>query len=215
MTFQFEDTRPDVSSETILEDLRLVATNLGITTLPQNKYRQLGRYSSFVVKKRFGSWNRALTAAGLHLNTSSLRLSDEDLFDNLRSAWIALGRQPRRGQMGPPVSRFGHQPYVRRFGSWLSAMRQFVASQGAPEAVVDLKPVGSDGANNRQPSLRLRFQVMQRDGFRCVNCGRSPATQPGLVLQVDHVIPFSKGGRTELANLRTACAACNLGKSDA
>lgn len=55
---------------------------------------------------------------------------------------------------------------------------------------------------------------MQRDGFRCVTCGRSPATHRGLVLHLDHEVPFSKAGRTEMANLKTVCADCNLGKGD-
>ena len=33
-------------------------------------------------------------------------------------------------------------------------------------------------------------------------------------LHVDHIKPVSKGGKTELSNLRTLCERCNLGKSD-
>ncbi len=59
--------------------------------------------------------------------------------------------------------------------------------------------------------LRLRFQVFTRDNFTCRYCGRIP---PQVSLQVDHVIPYSKGGATELGNLVTACSECNMGKSD-
>lgn len=130
MKFQFEDTRPEIASESILDDLRRVAEELGMRRVPQNRYRESGRFSSFLVKKRFGSWNRALTAAGLDLDDSRRHIPDDELFDNLRAAWIALGRQPRKGEMAPPVSRFGHDPYIRRFGGWLAAMRAFVDSQG-------------------------------------------------------------------------------------
>jgi hypothetical protein len=37
---------------------------------------------------------------------------------------------------------------------------------------------------------------------------------PDVALEVDHVIPESRGGATELGNLKTACWACNSGKSD-
>lgn len=58
----------------------------------------------------------------------------------------------------------------------------------------------------------LRYDVMRRDGFRCVLCGNS--VEDGYKLHVDHIIPISRGGQTELSNLRTLCERCNLGKSD-
>lgn len=58
----------------------------------------------------------------------------------------------------------------------------------------------------------LRYNVMQRDGFRCVLCG---ATQEdGVKLHVDHIKPIAKGGKTEMSNLRTLCDRCNFGKRD-
>ena len=59
-------------------------------------------------------------------------------------------------------------------------------------------------------SQSLRYDVMRRDGFRCVLCGRSASD--GVQLHVDHIQPVSKGGKTELSNLRTLCQDCNLGK---
>jgi 5-methylcytosine-specific restriction endonuclease McrA len=56
--------------------------------------------------------------------------------------------------------------------------------------------------------------VLRRDRFRCVTCGRSPATDLGCVLHVDHVVAFSREGKTREDNLRTLCDDCNLGKSD-
>ena len=56
----------------------------------------------------------------------------------------------------------------------------------------------------------LRYDVMQRDGFRCQLCGATAAD--GYKLHVDHIIPVSKGGKTEMGNLRTLCERCNMGK---
>lgn len=66
----------------------------------------------------------------------------------------------------------------------------------------------------REINLRLRFRVLQANRFSCVACGRSPATLPGLALHVDHIVPWSKGGETIVANLQTLCEQCNLGKSN-
>lgn len=67
---------------------------------------------------------------------------------------------------------------------------------------------------NRDINLRLRFKVMQRDHFKCCFCGASPAKDSSVVLHVDHIIPWSKGGETVIDNLQTLCSKCNLGKSD-
>lgn len=58
-------------------------------------------------------------------------------------------------------------------------------------------------------SPRLRFEILKRDGYRCVYCGRGP---PEAVLEVDHVTPLSKGGSMDKSNLAACCRDCNLGK---
>lgn len=58
----------------------------------------------------------------------------------------------------------------------------------------------------------LRYDVMRRDNFRCQLCGATQAD--GYMLHVDHIIPVSKGGKTEMNNLRTLCERCNMGKRD-
>lgn len=50
--------------------------------------------------------------------------------------------------------------------------------------------------------------VYSRDGGRCVHCGSTDN------LQLDHIIPFSKGGATTLENLQLLCQKCNLEKSN-
>lgn len=60
-------------------------------------------------------------------------------------------------------------------------------------------------------SARLRFEIFERDGFRCQYCGSSGQD---VVLEVDHVRPISRGGGDEPDNLLTACFDCNRGKSN-
>lgn len=61
---------------------------------------------------------------------------------------------------------------------------------------------------------RLRFDVLKRDGARCVLCGRSAVH--GVVLQVDHIQPRSLRPDLEWDpdNLQVLCQDCNLGKSN-
>ena len=61
-------------------------------------------------------------------------------------------------------------------------------------------------------SESLRYDILKRDGFKCKICGASQAD--GVKLHVDHIIPVSKGGKTEPSNLQTLCSRCNIGKSN-
>lgn len=62
----------------------------------------------------------------------------------------------------------------------------------------------------RRPAF-TRFNVFLRDRFTCQYCGVFHATQD---LTFDHLLPRSRGGRTEWTNVLTACATCNLRKGN-
>jgi len=63
---------------------------------------------------------------------------------------------------------------------------------------------------SRRPAF-TRFNVFLRDRFTCQYCNE-PFPTPDLTF--DHVIPRSKGGRTEWTNVVTACSKCNLRKGN-
>jgi hypothetical protein len=103
-------------------------------------------------------------------------------------AWANAGR---RGDDAPALK--GRPPRGRARGTKPGA------SRFAPE-------------DRRHIPMHLRFKVLERDGFRCVACGDSPALTRGVKLHIDHIEPWSKGGKSTPDNLRTLCAACNHGK---
>lgn len=63
------------------------------------------------------------------------------------------------------------------------------------------------GTIPRDVSLELRGIVFERDGYCCAKCG---ATNE---LEIDHIVPVSKGGGNEEANLQVLCKTCNRKKS--
>ena len=61
---------------------------------------------------------------------------------------------------------------------------------------------------------KLRESIKNRDNFTCCICGNSSHVEPNLLLEIDHIIPISKGGHTVEENLQTLCWKCNRSKSD-
>lgn len=58
-------------------------------------------------------------------------------------------------------------------------------------------------------SNKMRFAIYKRDGYRCRYCGR---TENMVKLEVDHIKPISKGGKSIYNNLQTLCRDCNYEK---
>jgi hypothetical protein len=213
-SFQLEEQHRNIPDEDLLADLRRVANEARGEHLTWALYLRHGRYGAETERKRFGSWNAALESAGLQVG-KRWRVPDAALFENLADLWVRLGRQPRRHDLYTSGSRFSSSLYEQRFGTWRRALEAFVVfanASDAPAARVAKTSKVHRRSSLRQPSEGLRFKVMRRDHFRCLQCGASPAKDGSVDLHVDHVVPWSRGGETILDNLRTLCAKCNLGK---
>ena len=64
----------------------------------------------------------------------------------------------------------------------------------------------------QRPSRRqwgkVRLQVLDRDGWACVKCGKAGR------LEADHRVPLEAGGAVyDLANIQTLCRGCHWDKS--
>lgn len=230
MRFELDRHNRDVPDAALIQDVVEVARRLGRGTLTQQEYETRGKYHPCTLRRRFGSWFGVLERAGLGDSRSRIGIANEELFENLKNVWMSLGRQPRYREVRKPLSKYSARTYEHRFGSWRNALEAFVKyiSDDRPGEVNSPahetgQPQSSVGNNHRQTthktrreiSDRLRFSILLRDGFRCQSCGRSPITCPGIELQVDHIVPWSKGGETVPENLQTKCKECNLGKGSA
>ncbi|MEX2286414.1 MAG: HNH endonuclease [Planctomycetaceae bacterium] len=210
--------RRDIPLEELLDDLRRVASDLGARSLSKSHYQQRGKFHPATLTARTGTWNAALVAAGLeifiHRNSS-----EADLMENFAELWLKLGRQPQKKDLRRRQSRYSPGPYVARFGTYAKALEAFADWAGLKLSVADRskKSRTAIGARSRrrtprQPTLRQRVQVLLRDGATCRLCGARP--EHGARLEVDHIIPWSKGGETVLENLQILCKRCNRGKCD-
>lgn len=225
MKFELEEFHRNISDEEILDDIKKVAAELKQDHLTSREYVKYGKFSGSTVCKRFGNWFNAIKKAELGISKSQQRrgklISEEELFQNLEEIWTKIGRQPKYRDMEVGISKYGASPYTRTFGSWRKALENFVSSVNlevrisSTQAIEDL-PFEATTRHKTQRNInwRLRFIVMRRDNFKCKNCGRSPATDPNIILHIDHIKAWANGGETVLENLQTLCSVCNIGKSD-
>jgi 5-methylcytosine-specific restriction endonuclease McrA len=225
--FRLEPYHRNVSDDALLGDLRRVADVLSKPTVTAEEYDEHGNYNSCTLRRRFGGWLKALSNAGLK-KTRNLGVTRDDYFENLEKVWRHLGRQPRYSEMRKPVSNYCSGAYEDEFGTWRKALAAFVEftergdvfeNQGSHSDNQHEPPVVDEirhGTHKtpRQPNYRLRFKVMRRDKFKCVLCGRTPATTLDITLVIDHKQPWDAGGATTYENLQTLCDVCNSGKSN-
>ncbi len=222
-----------IPKEQLIEDMKRVAGELEKQAITIADYDKHGKFGSSAICKRFGGWNKAKETAKLEIGRV-YNSTDEDYFENIADVWEYLGRQPRYQEMTAPLSKLNISSYERKFGTWRNALEKFVEYINSKDDAEDpkektppkksaivpkkqaktVKSKLSKKRTNRIANLRQRFRVMKRDGFKCVLCGSSPATQIGCELHIDHIIPWSKGGETVEENLRTLCSSCNLGRSN-
>lgn len=229
-----------ISDDEYFTDLRRVAKIIGENTVPYDEYRKHGKYSAEHIFHRFKKWNTALELAGLcSTGFSKDKITQQECFDEIERIWRLLGRQPTSTDIiSKNVSKYSIDTFKRRFGGWRKALEAFVEYINESEqSEIDYKTAMEkenpdsttteflDAQNNdseKQPihktsrniNTRLRFIVLKRDNFKCCACGASPAKDPSVELHIDHIIPWSKGGETEIDNLQTLCSKCNIGKSD-
>lgn len=233
------DGRQAFTDEQLIQELRDIALKVDGAPVTIEVFNRHGRANAETIRRRFGSWWKALAMAGLPISNLGKRYSEGDYLENLLNVWTHYGRQPFYGEMDQPPSRIPSGAYEARWGTWRKALRAFVDRVNAdlyegrqpPISVPRGDPPlhsgtrlrttsarrngrlsGSTEADRRTISLGLRYEVLRRDRFRCSLCGASPASRLGCELHVDHVVPFSRGGKTVSANLRTLCSDCNLGK---
>lgn len=213
-----------LTKDEIVAALRRVAAKVGTDVITVEHLKRSDLLSQRAVVSRFGTWRAAVEAAGLSLSNMGRRWTDDDYYENLLMVWTHYGRAPKYGEMDLEPSQISSGGYAAKFGGWGRAKQAFVdrvnsdiaegdRERAVPQATaaVEQKPRQED---QRAIPIGLRYKVLRRDRFRCELCGRSPATDLNCQLHVDHIIAFSRGGKTREDNLRSLCAECNGGKRD-
>lgn len=86
---------------------------------------------------------------------------------------------------------------LNNFVEYLSSRIKFKKSVSAQRALMTSK---------------LREFIKVRDNYTCKYCNISIYDEKNLLLEIDHIIPISKGGTSTEDNLQTLCWKCNRSK---
>lgn len=109
-----------IPRDDLLNELRRLAAGLGETPTAR-EMKQQGEYDVAGYYREFGSWNDALTAAGLGVN-KTYNLPTKALLNELTRLKDRLGAPPSKSDM-EQYGSFSSRPYLQRYGSWNNALR--------------------------------------------------------------------------------------------
>lgn len=214
--FRMDEKRPQHTDGDLVEALRRFGESVGGRAFLIREFEGWKERpcSTGTVIARFGSWRKALEFAGWKGGRAKC-YSPAELIENLERVWRAMGRRPGSVQLAKQ-GEFSAGPYSRHWGTVKRACAMVVKFH---RGEITREELLAGGGAERPPAsqrkgipLELRWKILKRDRYRCTACGKSPATDPNVELEIDHIVPVAAGGKNEESNLRVLCSCCNRGK---
>ena len=175
--------------------------------------------TSDTIRRQFGSWAKALHEAGFRA-VRGQKVDPAAMVEAFRACWKEEHSVPSLRQLEAFLERkkypFRVKTYGAFFGGFGRLAKRIVEVQNGELSEADLLRRVEREQPTRSPiPQKLRYAILKRDREQCVKCGASPKKNSEVTLEVDHIIPFAKGGTNDPTNLQTLCWSCNQGKTDA
>lgn len=94
----------------------------------------------------------------------------------------------------------------------LQELRKWVSYVVAKESIIE----GLIDGKIRRKSIEdtTRYGILEKAGFKCQACGSKPDKDNDVCLEIDHIVPFSKGGLDIPDNYQVLCKKCNVSKGN-
>ena len=210
------------SDTELIQKLVEYAQSIGCDFISSFAFSEATGIAESTISNHFGSWKVFCQRSGLYPRYDR-QIDKTVLLANLDRVWQALNRQPRAKEMKQPLSPISVSRYQKVFQKpWYDICAEFLSwKSGGSSSEIEKEPqtappivAASPHTTRRGISLSLRYEILNRDGFRCVKCGQSPATDRGIELHIYHIVSWANGGETTSGNLQTLCSDCNTGKSN-
>lgn len=171
-----------------------------------------------VMNRRYGGFRKACERFGIKCSGKIHEYGVDDFLEYFEKLWLWRGQSPSIGDFEkykinkPDIRHIHYSTLVKKFGRYKLFVKDF--SDYKLGIISKDELVKRDRfTNKRKPiSVSLRYAILKRDNGQCVLCG-SKASK-GASLEVDHIIPVSRGGTNTEENLRILCDVCNRGRSN-
>lgn len=166
------DWLTEYTDAAILEEMRRIAALHKDGPLTSGAFARLSpKVTPSTIFRRFGTWKKALKAAGLSdlyaQRHSGTRYTDEQCFENLAATWTHYGRPPQHDEMKVAPSTVGSKAYIMRWGTWRKSLKAFVdwanheeQTATPPQPSESLQPTQDvrppDNCRDVRPGLRFR-----------------------------------------------------------
>lgn len=101
--------------------------------------------------------------------------------------------------------------FKRKFIDWCAIQRMFYENDIFDEVNEFKETFINKRLYNTDVKLwkKISKQILKRDNYTCNYCN-----QVGGILEIDHIMPITKGGTNDFHNLITSCRKCNRQKKD-
>lgn len=218
--FEIDRLKSRASRTEIIASLKEYGRLHQCTTFGMREYDRWKKrlVSSETISRQFGSWAKALHEAGYRA-VRGQKVDPAAMVKAFRDCWKEHQSVPSLNQLETFLERNKYPFRVKTYGAFFGGIgrlaKRIVQVQNGELSESDLLQK-EERVRHRRPSMsvKLRYEILKRDGEQCVKCGASPKKNPAVTLEIDHVIPVAAGGPTNLENLQTLCWSCNQGKKD-
>ncbi len=130
MKYELEPDNRNCPDEELLADLCAVAKKLSKSSITKEDYDKHGRFCSATMRKRFGSWNKALVQSGLAVQ-KRIDIPCDELLADLQRVASEIGMQTVTREDYRQHGNFSGATLVRQYGNWAATL-----------SAANLKPTG-------------------------------------------------------------------------
>jgi hypothetical protein len=212
--------RSRFTEEDIKQSLIRFAKSYEVGERTSRNYREWKQktVSLDVLNRRYGGFRKACEHFGIKCSGKVNKYDVDDCLEYFEKFWVWRRQSPSIGDFErykidkPDIQHIHHSTLTNKFGRYSLFVKDF--SDYKLGIITKDELVNKDRfTSKRKPiSMSLRYTILKRDNGECTLCGAKAST--GASLEVDHIIPVSRGGTNTEENLRILCDVCNRGRSN-